>query len=302
MSYRDTDERDTPRITPAVQWLIALNVLVYFLQLTIVPERMLVDALAFNFHTLTTRPWTIVTYMFVHAGFWHLALNMYGLWLFGTRVEHAWSSAAFTRYYLLCGLGAWLAELMFFRDATLLGASGGVFGVMVAYAMRWPDDELLLYFVIPIKIKWAVMLFAGFSLAAGIGSGGGGVAHFAHLGGMLTGWLYLRWLQGAPSLDSLRQRMSQAPDVPDDDSPPRAIPRPRPRERERMPESDEVVARSNALTARRSTRASLASKSADYGDEELNAVLDKISRQGLESLTRDEKRLLEEMSRRLRDE
>jgi hypothetical protein len=69
-----------------------------------------------------------------------------------------------------------------------------------------------------------------------------------------------------------------------------------------MPESDEVVARSNALTARRSTRASLASKSADYGDEELNAVLDKISRQGLESLTRDEKRLLEEMSRRLRDE
>lgn len=303
MTYQDIDERDTPRITPAVQWLIALNVLVYFLQLTIVPHAAMVEALGFRFSGLAERPWTIVTYMFVHGGFWHLALNMYGLWLFGTRVEHAWSSAAFTRFYLLCGLGGWLAELIFFRDGVLLGASGAVFGVMVAYAMRWPDDELLLYFVIPIRIKWAVVLFAGLSLAMGIGSSqGGGVAHFAHLGGMLTAWLYLRWLQGAPSLESLRQHMSQTPDIPDDEPPPRAIPRPRPRERERMPESDEVVARSNAITARRPARTGLAAKSGDERADALDAVLDKISRQGLESLTLDERRLLEEVSRRLRDQ
>jgi hypothetical protein len=137
----------------------------------------------------------------------------------------------------------------------------------------------------------------------GIGSQeGGGVAHFAHLGGMLTAWLYLRWLQGAPSLESLRQRMSQTPDIPDDEPPPRAIPRPRPRERERLPESDEVVAKSNAITARRSARTGLASKSGDERADALDAVLDKISRQGLESLTLDERRLLEEVSRRLRNE
>jgi hypothetical protein len=173
---------------------------------------------------------------------------------------------------------------------------------MVAYAMRWPDDELLLYFVIPIRIKWAVVLFAGLSLAMGIGSAAGGVAHFAHLGGMVTAWLYLRWLQGAPSLESLRQRMSQTPDIPDDEPPPRAIPRPRPRERDRMPESDEVVARSNAITARRPVRTSLASKTGEARADALDAVLDKISRQGLESLSHDERRLLEEMSRKLRDE
>ena len=97
MTYQDIDERDTPRITPAVQWLIALNVLVYFLQLTIVPHAAMVEALGFQFSGLAERPWTIVSYMFVHGGFWHLALNMYGLWLFGTRVEHAWTSAAAKR-------------------------------------------------------------------------------------------------------------------------------------------------------------------------------------------------------------
>lgn len=300
MSYQEFDERDTPRMTPAVQWLLAANVLVYFLQLTIVPDAAMMRTLGFSYAGLTERPWTIVTYMFVHGGFWHLALNMYGLWLFGTRVEHAWSSAAFTRFYLLCGLGAWLAELVFFRDGLLLGASGAVFGVMVAYAMRWPDDELLLYFVIPIRIKWAVVLFAGLSLAMGIGSAGGGVAHFAHLGGMATAYIYLRWMQGAPSLDALRGRMSQAPDIADDEPPPRAIPRPRPRERERMPESDEVVARSNALTARRPARAALGPRP-EYTAEQLDAVLDKISSEGLGSLTSDERKMLEEASKRLRD-
>jgi hypothetical protein len=94
--------------------------------------------------------------------------------------------------------------------------------------------------------------------------------------------------------------MSQTPDIPDDEPPPRAIPRPRPRDRERMPESDEVVARSNAITARRPARASLASKSGDARADALDAVLDKISRQGLDSLTLEERRLLEEMSKKLR--
>ncbi|HEU4565761.1 MAG TPA: rhomboid family intramembrane serine protease [Gemmatimonadaceae bacterium] len=301
MAYQITDEHDTPRITPAVQWLIALNVAVYFLQLTIVPEAKMRAALGFEVGALAERPWTVITYMFVHGGFWHLAVNMYGLWLFGSRVERAWSPGSFVRYYLLCGLGGWLAHMMFFRQYGLVGASAGVFGVMLAYAMRWPDDEVLLYFFIPLKIKWAVMLYGGLSLVLGMTSGGaGGVAHFAHLGGLATGWLYLRWIQGAPGLDRLRHRMSQVPDAPDE--PPRAVPRARPRERERPAEVDEIISRSNALTAnKRAGSPTLVSKVGQAKSDALNDVLDKISRQGIESLTGDERQLLEEMSRRLRN-
>lgn len=303
MAYPYTDEQDTPRITPAVQWLIALNVVVYFLQLTIVPETAMRSALGFSVSALAERPWTIVTYMFVHGGFWHLAVNMYGLWLFGTRVERAWTSGAFVRYYLLCGLGGWLLHLLFFRQNGLIGASAAVMGVMLAYAMRWPDDEILLYFFIPVKIKYAVAMYAALSLVVGAQSvatgSGGGVAHFAHLGGLITGFLYLKWIQTGPGLDRLRQRMSQVPDVPDET--PRAIPRARPRERERPGEVDEIVARSNALTAtnKRGGGPTLV-KPVKSKAEALDDVLDKISKTGIESLSGEERRLLEEMSRRLR--
>ncbi|MBC7789884.1 MAG: rhomboid family intramembrane serine protease [Anaerolineae bacterium] len=299
MSFQSTDEQDRFRLPPAVQALIAINVLIYFVQLTVVGDAMR-GALAFELSQLTREPWTAVTYMFVHAGFWHLAVNMYGLWLFGQRVERAWTSRGFVGYYLLCGIGGWLVHLMFVRNGFLLGASAGVFGVMLAYAMRWPDDEILLFFVIPLKMKWAVVLFAAIDLAFGLAGGGGtGVGHFAHLGGFATGWLYLRWTQTSPSLERLRQRMSQVPDIPDET--PRAIPRSHPRPRERGGEIDEVVARSNAITAKRVTGSTLTKRVSKSKVEALNGVLDKISRQGLGSLTAEEKKLLEEMSRWLRD-
>ena len=98
MAYSISDEQDYPRITPAVQWLIAINVAIFFLQLTVVRDADMWGALGFELRDLTEQPWTIVTYMFAHAGFWHLALNMYTLWLFGPRIEHAWSPGSFTRY------------------------------------------------------------------------------------------------------------------------------------------------------------------------------------------------------------
>ncbi|HJR62506.1 MAG TPA: rhomboid family intramembrane serine protease [Gemmatimonadaceae bacterium] len=306
MAFSISDEQDYPRITPAVQWLIAINVAIFFLQLTVVSEADMRSALAFEMRNLTERPWTIVTYMFMHAGFWHLALNMYTLWLFGPRVEREWNAAAFARFYVWCGLGGWLFHLMLTGrnggNAYLLGASAAVFGVMLAYAMRWPDEEILFFFFIPMKVKWLVVLLAGVNLAFGMasmGNGGSGVAYFAHLGGLAFGWLYLRWSQ-APSIDRLRQRMSQIPDVPDE--PPRAIPRSQPRPRERMSEVDEIVARSNALSSKRSSpgTTSLTSRFGKKKAEELNGVLDKISEHGIESLTRDERKLLEEMSKKLR--
>src|SRR5690348_13557079 len=122
MSYLITDDTETPRITPAVQWLIAINVAIYFLQLTVVRPEDVQQTLGFEVHDLGRSWWTIATYMFVHGGFWHLALNMYTLYLFGPRIERAWSAGEFARYYILCGLGGWFAHLLFARNAVLFGA------------------------------------------------------------------------------------------------------------------------------------------------------------------------------------
>ena len=295
-----TDDTDYPRLTKAVQWLIAINVAIYFLQLTVVGAHNMLPALGFQADNLSRSWWTIVTYMFVHGGFWHLALNMYTLYIFGPRVEHAWSSGEFTRFYLLCGLGGWFFHLLFARDALLIGASAAVLGVTLAYATRWPDDEVYLFGVLPLKVKWMVAVLVLMNIIGGIAESHGGVAYLAHLGGLAAGWLYLRSSSGSAGIDRLRQRISPIPDVPDET--PRVIPRSLPRAREKGNEIDEIIARSNAVVSRRPI-----SQGPPFGVKggkkvsDLDLVLDKISQQGIESLTHDEKRMLEEMSRELRD-
>ena len=297
-----TDESDAPRVTPAVQWLIGINVVVFFLEKTISMQG-IIDLLGFRASNLTSAWWTVVTYMFVHGGFLHLAFNMLTLFFFGPRVERAWGAAPFVRYYLLCGLGGWLAHLMLAGQTTLIGASAAIYGVMLAYAVRWPDDEVYVFFAVPVKIKWLVAILVVSSLVMGLTQGdSGGVAQFAHLGGFVAGWLYLH-SPSSGSIRRLRQRVSQVPDVPDET--PRAIPRtgPQPRARERN-DIDEIVARSKDAVVKRPspppqvTRASVRPSKT----EELDVVLDKINRQGMDSLTADERRVLDEMSRRLRDD
>jgi membrane associated rhomboid family serine protease len=306
MNHSATDEYDVPRLTPAVQWLIAINVAIYFLQLTVVSQSDMVAALAFKSPgDLTQRPWTILTYMFVHAGFLQLAFNVWMLWLFGPRLEQAWGQRSFSFYYLLCGLGGWLADLLIVHNgAPLVGASAAIFGVMLAYAMRWPDDELRVFpFVfLAMRVRWFVVLLASWNIIIGVMTlqPAEGTAYMAHLGGFAIGWLYLR-MASVSSLDRLRQRMSQIPDVPDE--PPRAIPRTHTRQRERTTEIDEIVARSNAMAAKRQTTTlSLSAKVGKQRSEQLNHVLDKISERGLASLSGDERRLLEEMSKELRSD
>ena len=301
MSYAFADEQDPPRITPAVKWLIGANVLVMFLQLTIVGPAQMQSWLGFQLSDLQGSWWKIFTYMFVHTGLLHLAANMYMLWLFGPRVENVWTPGGFTRYYIWCGLGGWLFHLLVSRSGLLVGASGAVYGVMLAYAIRWPDDELLVFGIIPMKVKWLVATFVVLDLVWGILSLGahGGTAYFAHLGGLAFGWLYLR-TPSAQSIDRLRHRVSQLPDVQDET--PRAIPRSMPRTRERGNEIDEIVAKSKAVVTKRQPSVPTPVKTRGKRADALNLVLDKISEQGLDSLTSDERRLLEEMSRQLRND
>lgn len=298
-----TPEEPAPRITPVVQWLIAINVFVYFIQLTFLKPGDVQVALGFQTKDLGHEWWTIGTYMFVHGGLWQLALNMYTLWLFGPRVEWKWGSREFLRFYLFCGLGGWFAHLAFVPgDSLLSGASAAVFGVMLAYTSLWPDEQLFVFGVVPTTVRWLAIFIGVLNLVGGLTATGaqGGMAYLAHVGGLAAGWLYLR-MTAAVNLNRLREGVSPVPDEPED-VPPRAVPRTLPRSRARERENiDDVVARSNAVVTKRST-SPRAARGVQADLTTLDQLLDKISAHGLDSLTAEERQLLSEESKRRRTE
>lgn len=299
-SYPATNEQEHKRLTPAVQALIAINVVMAFLQaVDLLPRATSVAWLGFDLAQLPGRWWTVGTYMFVHVGVWHLLANMYGLYLFGPRLEQTWSSKKFTWFYVFCGLGGVVLQMLFVQGGLLVGASAAVFGVMTAYAMQWPDEEIYLMFVMPMRVRTLVVGLFVFNLVMGVigtGDGGTNIAYFAHVGGVIAAYVYMR-MAASSGIDQVRQRVANLPDA---DEPPRAIPRNLPR-RERGDEVDDIVAKSKAIIAKRTVTLTPTSRRREAKAEELNRVLDKISERGIESLTTDERKTLEEMSRRLRD-
>jgi membrane associated rhomboid family serine protease len=300
MSWTATEEPDHPRMTRVVQALIAINVAMAFLDAMILPDEIM-SLFAFRPGPLAENWWTAFTYMFLHGGLWHLAMNMYTLWIFGPRLEHVWGARGFALFYIWCGLGGAVFHALLGGLMPMVGASAAIFGVMLAYAMHWPRDEIYFFGVIPMRVATLVVLLAAVNLLLGYTSGGSGVAYFAHLGGFAFGFLYLKKPQHV-SIDQLRQRVSPAPDVGDDMSP-RATPRPSSRSRHRD-EVDEIVAQSKAAVAKRPARLTPGKRqgAGEAKAEELDRVLDKISRHGLTSLTPSERKVLDEMSKQLRDQ
>ncbi len=138
------------------------------------------------------RPWTIVTYMFLHAGFAHFFFNMLALYFFGPRLEARLGGRRFIGLYLTSGIGGAVMSLVT-PYVAIIGASGAVFGVMLGYAHFWPRDLVYVFFL-PMEARWLVVLMTAMSLF-GAWQGGGGIAHFAHLGGFVGGFLYLRWIE-----------------------------------------------------------------------------------------------------------
>lgn len=299
------EPQSQPRMTPAVQWLIAANVGVYFLQLTLIGADNVFVGLGLDPAQFPAKWWTIVTYMFVHAGLWHIAFNMLSLWMFGPRIEHLWGARSFLYFYLWCGIGGAIAHLLLEGNAGLVGASAAIMGVLLAYALRWPDDEVYLFGVLPMKTRWLVAWLVVINLAMGVSSakGGSGIGWFAHLGGLAFGWIYLR-VSAFGGLDNFRRWVAPVPDEPEDGF--RVIPRTRSRQRDRntpTDPADDVVAKSNAVVARPVRSAVVPRAKPEQSQqpgERLDTVLDKISRHGLESLTSEEMQVLEDMSRKLR--
>ena len=299
-----TDFRPSRHTGVAVAWLLGVNIAVYFLQVTVVSPGDMYAALGFHskdLGNLGSAWWTIGTYMFVHGSFWHLMLNMYTLWLFGPRVERQWTPGEFTRFYLFCGLGGWFLHLFVPGAGVLIGASAAVMGVMLAYAILWPHERLYLFGVVPITVRWLMVLVVLTNLLGGItATPDSGIAYLAHLGGLGAGWLYLR-TAAAVNLASVRRHVEPVPDLPEEDLP-RAVPKSHRAPRSR--DADDAVARSKAMTSRRRavTRTKPAEMPAPVKSDAaiLDRVLDKISAEGLDSLTADERQLLDDASKRRR--
>jgi membrane associated rhomboid family serine protease len=179
-------------LTPIVRLLLVANLAVFFVQSTM-PA--IADPLVFFPPYVLRRPWTPITYMFLHGGLMHLVFNMMALFFFGPRIEMRLEPARFLTLYFVSGLTGALLSSIFSFGSPIIGASAGVFGVMLAFAYFWPHEPIHIWGVIPVPARILVIITTVLSLWSGFGGGGSGVAHFAHLGGYLGAYVYLRWIE-----------------------------------------------------------------------------------------------------------
>ena len=213
--YQDNSRGFLQNIPPVTRNLILVNILMFIA--TIFNENFMIGTFGLFYPSSTYfHWWQVLTHMFMHGGFWHILFNMYTLFIFGVVVERIIGSKKFMFFYFVCGLGAaalqmgtqWIEMQMFMNSdsATALqnivalkttptvGASGAIYGVLIGYAMLFPESKMTLIFPpVTLSAKWMVIIFAGIELFTGVFGIVDGVAHFAHLGGMLIGWLLIRW-------------------------------------------------------------------------------------------------------------
>ena len=259
---------------------------------------------ASNFHV-----YQFLTYMFLHGGFTHILFNMFALWMFGSVIERVWGPKKFLFYYIVCGVGAGIMQEMvqyvnyvvqglaayeyvnmggaqismdsYINMWTTIGASGAVYGILLAFGMIFPNERLFIIpFPFPIKAKWLIVGYIAIELFSALSGPGDGVAHMAHLGGMLFGFLLIRYWQRHPDssqrfgrsygqefFDNMRrryedrQRRQQRPDMHAEQS--------------RRRETDEEY-----------------NQRQRQNQEEIDAILDKIRKSGYDSLTKEEKQKL----------
>lgn len=207
------------RLPPVTKALLVINGLMFLLQsllgdepfYTLVLWPIGIDGNLFSQGFL---PWQLLTYGFLHGSFMHLAFNMLTLAMFGSQVEYVWGARRFLTFYLVCVAGAAIFQLVVGwwtlshggEAYPTLGASGGIFGLLLAYGMMFPNQRVMLLFPpIPMKARTLVILYAVAELLFGLNGWQPGVAHFAHLGGMLFGWLLIRYWSGKPPFGRRRR-------------------------------------------------------------------------------------------------
>jgi membrane associated rhomboid family serine protease len=242
-------------MTRWVKNLLIANVAMYFVQL-VMPG--ITGALAFVPVYALSRPWTIVTYMFMHGSIMHIFLNMLVLYFFGPRVEQRMGSERFLWLYFLSGISGAALSFIATPRSEIIGASAAIFGIVLAFARFWPRDKIYIWGVLPIEARWLVIITIAWAVYSGFTGSTGGVADFAHLGGYVGAYLYLLWLDQTKGSKRFKELASAAP--PD----------------RRLANWKRVDMQSVHALNR----------------DEVNRILDKISASGLGSLTSQEKQFL----------
>lgn len=184
-------------ITPAVKGLIIANSAVFLFEFIL--HSMGLDGVFVRLFALQPdmvygrlHVWQLATYLFLHGDLMHLLMNMFMLWMFGAEMERMWGTSRFLKYYFLTGVGAGIVTCFFSQSSRTIGASGAIFGVMLAYGLTFPNREILFWLIFPMKAKHFVFLMGGIELLASASWVSDGIGHFAHLGGMLFGYVYLK--------------------------------------------------------------------------------------------------------------
>lgn len=290
---------------PVIKWLIGVNIAVFIIGMipttymgypVTVGDVTMIHAGLWPVASARFGVWQYFTYMFLHGGFSHIFFNLLTLWMFGMELAHMWGTRRFLAYYFLCGIGAGVIHSVitaFMGDAyPTVGASGAIMGVMVAFGLTFPDRVVLMGFFFPMRAKYAVLVFAGIDLYMGLVGSPDGVAHFAHLGGALIGFILLK-LGGNLTLGGIfdkipgfgnRQTLGFM----------KGTARQAPRDQGPM-----VDARYRDVEP---ARPRYAPHHVDLSDDRLNAVLDKMLRQNLryQDLSEEERMILDSASDRMR--
>lgn len=262
------------RMTPWVKRLIIANTVIFIVMVTLTRANMVsfevfATYLGFDGSRVLTTPWTIITYMFVHGGFLHVFINMLMLFFFGPPLEERWGGKEFIKYYAICGIGGAFFNLVF-SEGVIIGASGAVYGVMLAYALNWPDSLIWIYAIFPVKAKYVVLFLGGLAFYSAFFTPGvsDGIAHFAHLGGLVVGYVYLKkgWQLG-DHLEAWKKRLRKR--------------------RLRVVQGG----------GDKPSRPAAADEEARIL-EVVDKLLDKIAASGIESLTPEERRFLDDVARR----
>jgi membrane associated rhomboid family serine protease len=319
---------------PVIKMLLIVNVSIFILSLMIIPQTaggyfannwfMKLFALQpFTLNSFITfgldgsnafYPWQLISYQFMHGGFMHLFFNLFALWMFGSELENKWGSSKFLSYYILSGIGAGIVQLIISPllgpAAPTIGASGAVYGILLAFGLTYPDRKIIMFpLFIPIKAKYFVMIFAGIEMISGITNSGSGIAHFAHLGGALTGYLLLKSGENNP-LFNIFNKLFKNPNIFNQQQNKWAI-----------YEQQDKTSYTSKPTFTQSRPNPFEKKYQDYSESEKEAkasggkvimiqgeeitqakiddILDKISEKGYQNLSQREKDILSELSKRL---
>ncbi len=216
------------------------------------------------------RIWQLVSYMFLHGGFWHIFFNMFVLWMFGVELERNWGTKEFLKFYFITGIGGAVFNLILSGEPTI-GASAAVYGVMIAYALAYPDRLIYIYFLFPVKVKYLMGFLVIFSFFSTLGPNTSNIAHAAHLGGMIVGFVYLKYWRIHFKIKGFFQNTLSNLSSPKGHS----------SNMKYTPGGGE--------------------NKTDYYRRKIDELLDKINKVGYMNLSDEEKRLLDEGSRYLRE-